>query len=220
MDAAEASGRLRFEVRPEYALCVARAGGLPVHLPPLVEVVEAHAALCDAIVFTGGGDPAMEPFGRTTHHAASLVHPSRQSYETALYAALDRRPGIPVLGVCLGMQLMTLRAGGDMDQHLPETLATADRHQGGTLHPVSPTDARGPVALGAGRVASFHHQAMRDAGSLAVLARSDDGVIEAVADPTRPFYMGVQWHPERTPDHGLGQRLFDELVAAARHARR
>jgi putative glutamine amidotransferase len=47
------------------------------------------------------------------------------------------------------------------------------------------------------------------------VARAADGVIEAVRNEGRPFYLGVQWHPERTGDERLGAGLFRELVAAS-----
>jgi len=50
-----------------------------------------------------------------------------------------------------------------------------------------------------------------------VIGRSDDGVIEAIADPARPFYVGVQWHPERTADPVMGLGVIRRLVDAARH---
>ncbi len=62
---------------------------------------------------------------------------------------------------------------------------------------------------------SHHRQAVADPGALAILAHSDDGVIEAIGDPDRPFYLGVQWHPERTDDPVLGMDLFRHLVRGA-----
>ena len=70
--------------------------------------------------------------------------------------------------------------------------------------------------LGAGVIHSHHRQAVTDSGSLAVVARAPDGVIEAVRDEQRQFYLGVQWHPERTADAGLGIALFRSMVEAAR----
>ncbi len=69
--------------------------------------------------------------------------------------------------------------------------------------------------IGFGIVHSHHHQAMTTSGNLMVAARADDGMIEAIQDESRSWYVGVQWHPERTTDGMLGQGLFDQLVAAA-----
>ena len=107
------------------------------------------------------------------------------------------------------MQLMGLHAGGKLDQYLPETLNTAAAHWGKKHHDIS-------GELGSGEVQSHHRQAMTDAGSLRVVARAEDGVIEAIVDPERAFYLGVQWHPERTEDLHLGYELFERFMKAAR----
>jgi putative glutamine amidotransferase len=201
-----------------FAGAVARAGGTPVVLPPIPELVEQHAALCDAFVFTGGDDPRTEEFGAPTHPAATPMDPRRQAYETALLRTLRARPDVPALGVCLGMQMMTLVGGGELEQHLPDVLESAADHRAATHTIVPEPGASGAALLGrGGAVASRHHQAVRTPGhGFRVLARSHDGVIEAVQDPGRKFYVGVQWHPERTPDRMLGQALFDALVSAAK----
>jgi putative glutamine amidotransferase len=68
--------------------------------------------------------------------------------------------------------------------------------------------------IGSGKVHTHHHQALNHAGSLSIVATSDDGVIEAVQDYSKKWYVGVQWHPERTENSQLGQDLFNQLVNA------
>lgn len=204
------SDRPRHTVTTAYAQAVARAGGTPIILPPIAEHARAHLALCDAFVLTGGDDPVTEPFGAPTHRAALRVDPARQSYETLLLRLLaDERPSAPVLGVCLGMQMMSLVAGGALNQHLPDTHASHADHWDRD-HEIIPSGD----AMQRGIVHSRHRQAVRDPGALAVLATSPDGLIEAVGDSSRPFYLGVQWHPERTVDHALGDALFARLLAS------
>src|SRR5690242_4757214 len=100
---------LRLDCSLAYARCVTAAGAVPVLLPPILESIHEHLRLFDGFVFTGGDDPRTEAFGAPTHPAAKPVHPDRQKYELALLEMLrSRRPGAPVLGVCLGMQMMTL----------------------------------------------------------------------------------------------------------------
>lgn len=109
---------------------------------------------------------------------------------------------------------MGLHAGGKINQYLADNLPTADDHWEKRSHSVEGD-------LGRGVVQSHHRQALIDAGSLTVVASAPDGVIEAVRDANRPFYLGVQWHPERTAERTLGLGLFQQLVeAAAEHARR
>jgi putative glutamine amidotransferase len=192
-----------------YASSVARAGGVPVLLPCIAAEAAAFAELCGGIVFSGGDDPIMEHFGIPTHAKAKPVHPDRQAFELALLEALDCAPQKPVLGICLGMQMMGLHHGGRLDQHLPDSLTTASMHWGRVKHNI-----RGEV--GHGEVLSNHRQALVDPGSMRVVAEAFDGVIEAVQLDDRPFYLGVQWHAERTADQRLGAGVFQQLIDAAR----
>ena len=198
----------RIALRPTYLDAVRSAGGLPVVLSGDPADVHAAVECCDGLIFTGGDDPIMEAFGAETHPAATPVDPRRQAFELALLSVLDERPEKPVLGVCLGMQMMGLHAGGKLDQHLPETLPSFQLHAGGSEHAVN-------GSLGDGIVWSRHRQALVDPGSLNVVATADDGVIEAVEAADRRLYLGVQWHPERTVAGELGSGLFKRLVEAA-----
>ena len=218
VDSAGVPVKPRVQLRESYVRAVHEAGGVAVLLPPVMEAVWDHVRLADAFVFVGGDDLRFEAFGKRTHPKAQCVHPARQAYETVLLDALQReRPAAPVLGVCLGMQLMAMHAGGDMDQFLPETFANAERHREDRVHPIEPVHAQAEkYGVVPGGVASSHKQAVTDPGRLCVLAKSDDGLIEAVADVDRAFYVGVQWHPERMPSHELGVRIFERLVRAAR----
>jgi putative glutamine amidotransferase len=186
-------------------------------LPPIVEAVADHLRLCDGFVFTGGDDPRTEEFGQQTHPNATPMNDQRQRYEVALLRALEaKRREAPVLGVCLGMQLMTLVAGGKLDQYLPESHPSHEDHYGKD-HPVRPrTAGKSSSQTLEGVVASHHRHAGAGPGALAVIAVAPDGVIEAVEDSSRHFYLGVQWHPERTSDPRLGRELFDRLIRATR----
>ncbi len=201
-----------------YARAVARAGGSPAFLAPLIEEVPEQLAAFDGFVLTGGDDPTMEPFGEPTHPRAKPVHAIRQEYESELVRALLARPEVPVLGICLGMQMLAIVAGGRLDQHLPDHLATAEDHRHDRSHRVRPAAPGG--LIGEGPVTSSHRQAVCDPGPFRVAATSDDGVIEAIEHPGARFCLGVQWHPERTPDRGLGDGLFVKLVQAAELRRR
>jgi putative glutamine amidotransferase len=209
-DVIEHRGRPACRVMTAYAERVARAGGLPVVLSPDPALVSRYTELLDGLVLSGGDDPRTEEFGVPTHPSATPVFAQRQAFEVALLRAWGRAK--PALGVCLGMQFMGLVAGGRLDQHLPETTPTAGEHWEGT-HTIR---ALAGWRYGTGAVHSMHRQAIASPGSLAVIAEAPDGVVEAIGDPDAPFYLGVQWHPERTEHPSLGQRLFDELVRTAR----
>lgn len=197
-----------YRSRIAYARAVANAGAVPILLPCSTESIPEYLSCCDGFVTTGGDDPNMEAFGDTTHEKAKLIDPLRQEFEVALLRHLEETDH-PLLAICLGMQLLTLCAGGKLDQFLPETLPTAELHWNGREHTIE-------GALGCGTVHSNHRQAMSDAGRLEIVARAPDGIIEAVQDPERPFRIGVQWHPERTDEETLGALLFEQLARAAR----
>lgn len=211
------------KARTAYVDAVLRAGGAPLLLPPpapgsdLGGLVRRYVELCDGVVLTGGRDPVMEGYGVPTHASADREDPRRQAFDEALIDALaETASGTPVLGVCLGMQMMALRAGGALDQHMPETTPTHADHMDDRVHAIHVAVDGTPVVDG--QVTSWHRQSVSGAGSLRVVARAHDGVIEAIDDPSRAFYLGVQWHPERTSggkSDANGLDLFRALVACA-----
>lgn len=197
----------QIRVAKSYLEAVEAAGGIPVLLGGTPAVATQALEICHGLVLTGGDDPIMESWGVKTHPAATVVDHHRQARDVALLqaaAAID----LPVLAVCLGMQFMGLEAGGSLNQHLPDDHATADLHADGRQHDIV-------GVLGQGTVHSRHHQALQSAGHLTVVAEATDGVIEAVRDESRAFWVGVQWHPERSGDGPLGLDLFRALVRAA-----
>ncbi|NBX36728.1 MAG: gamma-glutamyl-gamma-aminobutyrate hydrolase family protein [Planctomycetes bacterium] len=202
-------GRLRHEVKQTYLDAVVRTGGIPMMLPAIADSRAALLQRCDGVVITGGDDIDVRPFGAALHPQAQVMEPARQDAEFALLQALDAQPAVPVLGICLGMQLMGVHAGCPLIQHLHDLKPDADRHRFDHVHAVE-------SAIGSGPVASWHHQALAESGPFDAIGWSDDGVLEAIRAPKRPFYVGVQWHPERTADHAMGDGVIAQLVDAAR----
>ena len=200
-------------LRRTYLDAVDAAGGVPVVLPPRADLRAAMLGRVDGVILTGGDDIDVSRFGIALHPEAECMAPERQDAEFALLAELDARPDVPVLGICLGMQMMGVHRGCTLIQHLGDVIADGERHRNDAIHPVEA--ARGsPIA--SGDVRSWHHQALADARGFEVIARSDDGVIEGIVDPARRFYLGVQWHPERTERPETGVDVIRRLVDAAR----
>lgn len=210
----------QYESGIRYSRAVAEQGGLPILLPQEVGLAGAYVAMCDAIVLTGGADPVMEQFGCATDGRARRIDQQRQAFELALLREIDlhRDRAIdpyagdkPVLGVCLGMQLMALHNGATLDQYMPDTLGEDQTrgHQDNAKHTVTVEHTDSVLTSGhtpgsaqvdgttPGRIVSSHQQRVVNAGRLRVVARAEDGTVEAIDDPARPFYLGVQWHPER-----------------------
>lgn len=220
----------RYESAIRYSAAVAAVGGLPLLLPHIVERAAEYAAVCEGLLLTGGADPVMEGFGVVTDTRARRMDALRQAFELALLDAAAATPDQPVLGVCLGMQLMALHAGGKLDQYMPDTLATHAEHIDDRRHPLVFHMSDSPLTRGdedRWSVVSSHRQAVSDAGGMRVIATAPDGTIEAINDPTRLFYVGVQWHPERAVMHDaeaaendpLNLGLLASFVAAARRRR-
>ena len=204
--------------RMSYVDAVVAAGGVPIILPPVIEQIPAQLDLVDGVLLIGGDDPRTEPFGAATDPRITPVEPLRQRYDTALLGAIAQQPSVPALGVCYGMQMMALLAGGRLDQHLPDTLGEAWRTHWHTPHEIE-AESASPRWLSdhqGERPYSRHRQAMADAGTLAVAGRAPDGTIEAVHDPRRRFYAGVQWHPEKSGNGPLGLGVYSVFVEACR----
>jgi gamma-glutamyl-gamma-aminobutyrate hydrolase PuuD len=201
---------------------VVAAGGTPVLLPP-VPGIEAAAGRLDGLLLSGGGDIDPVHYGAEPHPANGPVRADRDAAEFALFAAA-RRLGLPVLGICRGIQVINVALGGTLHQHLPD-LVGDQRHApvsgGHGLHDVRlATGSRlheilgRPGAAGWLPVPTHHHQAIDRLGAgLSATAWADDETIEAVElDPAQhPAVLAVQWHPETSDD----LRLFRWLVTTA-----
>jgi len=204
----EENGKTFFIVHSAYVNSVKEAGGVPFLIPHIPELAADALDALDGVLLTGGDDIDMRDFGQALHAKADLMPPLRQRGEFALLRALDQRPTLPVLGICLGMQLMGVHNGCPLIQHLHDVIADGDRHVGNKIHSIT-------GSIGSGQVTSSHHQTLASAGPFETLAVSDDGVLEAIRLANRSFYVGVQWHPERTQDQKLGLGIIEKLVNAA-----
>lgn len=202
-----------------YAAPVAAAGGAVVVLPPQPPTPDAVAGVLGALdgLYIAGGydvDPGM--YDAAPHPETDTPRADRDAWEAALFdgaCAID----LPVLGVCRGAQVINVARGGTLIQHLPDELGHVG-YQGGdaVYRRVGVTVDEGSLLAklhpAQRDVPVYHHQAVGLLGEgLSVTARSVDGVIEAVEDPSLTFCVAVQWHPERDD---LTQ-IWDGFIAAA-----
>ncbi|MFE2052879.1 gamma-glutamyl-gamma-aminobutyrate hydrolase family protein [Streptomyces sp. NPDC059459] len=195
-----------------YPRLVQRAGGLAVMLPPdAPERAAAAVARLDAVVIAGGPDVDPVRYGAERDPRTGPPARARDTWELALIEAA-LAAGVPLLGVCRGMQLLNVALGGTLVQHI-EGHAEAVGVFGG--HPVTPV----PGTLYAGVVPeevfvpTYHHQAVDRIGTgLVPSAHAADGTVEALELPSgRGWVLGVQWHPEMGED----ARVMAALVNAA-----
>ena len=206
-----------------YVKAVHETGGRAVLITPDDPDTDVLDSL-DGILFSGGGDIDPAYWGQEPHPAIDIDAARDISEIMLCKAALDM--DLPILGVCRGMQVMAVAAGGSLIQHLPDVVGH-DRHRAaaGTdplaadasaygRHDVVTRPGSYAYSLLGGRltVNSFHHQAVDDPGTFVPSGWCpDDRVMEILEDPARTFALGVQWHPERTAD----LRLFRALAEAA-----
>lgn len=203
-----------------------RAGAVPLLIPPDADVAAEPDLLLDvvdAVLLSGGADLDPATYGAAPDPCLEETAPDRDAMELALVRrALER--DIPVLGVCRGLQVLNIAAGGTLHQHLPDVLGhdghrrrigsfTHNRHElvvraGSRVHAVE----RSTVIT----AASHHHQGVDRLGAgLTVTAHAPvDGLPEALEAPDRRFAVAVQWHPEIEEEAAL----IAALVAAARGA--
>ncbi|GAB7050690.1 gamma-glutamyl-gamma-aminobutyrate hydrolase family protein [Catenuloplanes indicus] len=197
-----------------YVRAVTEAGGRAVLLPPDDGDAGVLRAL-DGLLLAGGADIGPGLYGEEPA-AVTDSRPDRDAGEVALLTAA-LRTGLPILGVCRGMQLLAAVHGGRLHQHLPDVLGH-EKHRPapgvfGTHGLRCAAGSRIAALLGPeAEVNTYHHQGVADPGRLTATGWADDGLIEAVEDPAHPFLLGVQWHPEEAGD----LRLFAALVNAAK----
>jgi len=213
----------------DYATSIERAGGIPWPLPFQTDLslIPQIVDLLDGIVFSGGDDLDPSLYGQQLHPRAEPIDPDRQRFELELIKEVERRQ-MPALGICLGCQLMNVHRGGSLHQFLPDNqregpLEHRKLDDDGRRHPVK-LEPGTKLTAAVGRqeisVNTRHKQSIDRTGrGLRVIAKAPDGVIEGIEDPSHPFFMAVQWHPENLSDSPEHLAPFKLLVTSAAQAR-
>jgi putative glutamine amidotransferase len=208
-------------VADSYVSAVQRAGAVALILP-----VDARAPLVlldriDALIVIGGADLDPASYGAERDPLTESTYPDRDAFELALLKGAIER-GMPVLGICRGMQVLNVALGGTLVQHIPDVDGTGPhRRIVGTFDGNEQTVTLEPGSLAAQAVGEeqhvgrcHHHQAVDRLGDgLVITGRVEqDGMIEAIESDDGSWVLGVQWHPEADEQ----TRLFAALTEAAR----
>jgi gamma-glutamyl-gamma-aminobutyrate hydrolase PuuD len=198
-----------------YVQSIADAGGRPILIPPSDDAVEETLDAIDGFVLSGGLDVDPSTYGAEQHVETTPIQPERDRAELGLLQGALARD-MPVLAICRGMQILNVARGGDLDQHLPEKFGHEGHRE--TLGVFSTHEVRLDTSSRTGsllgeraEVRSHHHQGLRSLGDgLTAVGWADDGCVEAIEDPNRPFAIGVLWHPEEGEDKTLFRALVEE----------
>ena len=206
-----------------YVDALRRAGAIPVVIPPQPENAADLVSELDGILLAGGDDCDPAAYGQERHPTVEPMDPRRQSNDASL-AKAARDAGIPTLGICLGLHMMNVAAGGTLVQDIDSQVGTEIQHasipEDRARHDVLIEEGTALAGILSNReynVNSSHHQAVRDVGAgLRVTAHAPDGIVEGLEDPRHPFYVGVQWHPEDMTGEGSASAIFGAFIDAAR----
>lgn len=211
-----------------YLKAIERVGGMPVVIPPLdIRLIEPLLDRLSGICLSGGPDLHPEAYGQKPNEHLGPTVPDLDRFELAIASAADQRE-VPLLAICRGTQALNIVRGGTLHQHIPdlhpESNGDAIRHRQKnpgneashevTIDPSSRLAAT--IDASSAGVNSFHHQAIDRLGrGLVATAWADDGTVEAIEDPSRPFLIGVQWHAELLVERREEESLFRSFVEAA-----
>jgi putative glutamine amidotransferase len=214
----------------DYRQSILHTGGEVRIIEPSLGVREALAG-AQGLLLTGGSDVSPSRYNEAQHAAVVDVDPARDEFEMGLISEA-RRLKLPIFGICRGIQVINVAAGGSLVQDIPSQVTGALEHRF-TVPPHQPYSLAHELWLekdtllerlmrerlsdaDACEVNSRHHQAIkRVAEGFRVSATAPDGVVEAIEDPSIPFCLGVQWHPENFWRTGEFRPLFEGFLGAA-----
>lgn len=225
----DSSSKPRAYLNVAYTDAIFAAGGMPRPIPlpekPDAKLISELLDSYDGLLFTGGDDVNPRQYGQAVHPKTGVMHERRDRFEVEFFRAADAADK-PILSICLGCQIASVARGGCLIQHVDDVprKGAIEHHkpkQGTAFHDIEiAADSLLAKIVGRTRmeVNSRHHQVVdreQVGGRLKPVAFAPDGVIEAVEDPSKRFFLAVQWHPEDMIDRPEQLKLFQALVSAS-----
>lgn len=212
-----------YALREHYCSAISRHGALPMPIPHENHLTQDYVAHIDALILTGGGyDIPPDYYGSLRYHETLRTNPNRTEFEMRLAQAM-LETNKPILGICGGMELLTVIFGGTLIQDIPSEVGVHIQHKQTTsldqtshdIHIKTDTLLHRIIKKRVVQVNSSHHQATRDVPEdIIINALAPDGVIEGIEHPNHPFCLGVLWHPEYYASIA-DEMIFKAFVRAA-----
>lgn len=199
-------GRNFNKINYTYIEAVIRGGGVPIILPILSQLddLDIYIDSIDGLILTGGEDVSPLIFGEEPIKEVKNICYDRDQMEIELFNRAYER-GIPVLGICRGVQVFNVALGGtlyqDIHAQIPDALGHVSTYniEGGYHSIIIDKDTMLYDIFKQEKISvnSQHHQSVKDLGrDLRISAKSLDGVIEGVESTTDKYVLGLQFHPE------------------------
>lgn len=203
-----------------YAKCVAKAGGTPMLLPHgTVTSVKEISHFISGLILSGGGDLDPIYFGEEPQPEMGQIYPERDTWEIEL-CQLFLKENKPILGICRGIQVLNVAAGGTLWQSIPskEIKHFQQAPKNYATHCVNITKSSRLAKILDNhelRVNSMHNQAVHKiAPGFKSVGYAIDDLVEAIESEQYKFAIGVQWHPEHLWEYEESRRLFAAFIAA------
>ncbi len=223
-----------YSIRPHYALrcnyveMLNKAGAAVIILPYDFSSIDKYLELLDGLMIVGGHfDIHPKRYNESEVHKTIVLNEVRENFEFE-FTQKALKTNMPILGICNGMQLLSIISGGSIIQHIPDAGTYLNHEQSKTANP----DSHNPhhevnidktsklyQIIGKEKIStnSSHHQAVKNVGAaLKISAYASDNIIEGVENPLHPFCIGVQWHPEFDVS-SADRKIFSEFVKAAQN---